>query len=97
MWTDEDKKRYIPRDYEPLVNLYKEHKLPIYKPEERAKFLTEQVLSLREVDIKLVKTVDKEMGKGAVLNLLEDMVVTLHEEAINAVKTKIPMPLKAAK
>ena len=50
LWTDEEKARYVPRNYKPLNYLYEKAETPTNESERRAQYLAETVLKLRMIE-----------------------------------------------
>lgn len=94
VWTDDEIAAYKPLDYPPLNFLYQNWEISRYNPEERARFLAEDVLNLGMTDHDLLMRVAAESGKAEALRLLEEMVVAGHEAKIRDVAEKIGVPLE---
>lgn len=90
-WTKEECDGYSPRIYAPLQRLYKERGL--LHPEERAKFLAEEALPLLMIDQEVLMYKAKSEGRAAALNLLEDMIISLHQAHVERHRQEIILPL----
>ena len=90
LWTDEEKRKYVPRDYTQLNKLYEGAKIPVGEPEGRAQFLAEEVLGLGMFDHDLNMRTASLEGRAAALNQLEDWVIAMHKKAIQEAIDSIP-------
>lgn len=73
VWTEEEVRRYVPRTDQRLIGLYEENDLK--RPEERAKFLSENYLGLTMTDHDVVMSKAAKEGRPAALNFIEDMAI----------------------
>lgn len=75
LWKTEEIAQYKPRDNVQLKKMYENRGIPKTNPEERARFLAEEVLGLTQTDHDSVMRTAKEKGRAEALNYLEDMFI----------------------
>lgn len=80
VWTDSEIREYKPRMYERVQEIYEIAGIPTSNPEERAKYLAEEVLQLTMLDHEALMRKAHKEGRAATLNLLEDMAVAIDVE-----------------
>ncbi len=90
LWTNEEKRQYVPRDYPQLKELYEQAGISINEVERRAQFLAEEVLKLGMTDQDLNMRTASLEGRAAALNQLEDWVIAGHKDAVQKAFDSIP-------
>ena len=97
LWTNEEKRQYVSRDYPQLRDLYEslefQKLIPANDLEARVKHLAETVLKLTMTDQDLIMRTATEKGRATALNFLEDFVIAQHKRKVKEIQETIPVPL----
>lgn len=91
VWTKQEIDSYKAIDNPKLDVLYEALGIHKYDPEARAKYLAEDVLKLTMTDHEIVMSRAAEKGKGAALNLLEEMLLATISEGKGSGTGKVPV------
>ncbi len=75
-WSEKEVLAYEPVNNHLLDGVYSDSGIPPTNPEERTRYLAEEVLELGRTDYDLIMRTAKEEGRHVALNLLEEMAIT---------------------
>lgn len=89
-WTEQEKRKYIARDYPPLRRMYFELGLSYEEPEKRAAFLF-KIIDPRLTLCETITKLSEDYGRHTALNLLEDIVIEFHERKISKLGESIDL------
>lgn len=78
-WTDEEIRKYRPRDYAPLRKMYEQAGLSEKEPDKIVAYLMKNTPPSTSLCRALI-LISENYGKAAALNLLEEVVIAEHGE-----------------